>query len=68
MSTEMDHRQALSEWFNYRRLSNDNLREFNEQGYLVIGPVLTSRGLAHMRKQCMAAWYAEKDEFNPAGN
>ena len=68
MSTEMDPRQKLSEWFNYRRLSNDNLREFDEQGYLVIGPVLTSRGLAHMRKQCMAAWYAEKDEFNPAGN
>jgi len=68
MSTELDHRQALSEWFNYRRLSNDNLREFDEQGYLVIGPVLTSRGLAHMRKKCMAAWYAEKDEFNPDGN
>ena len=67
MSTTSDHRAVLSEWFNYCQLDNAQLHTFDDQGYLVIGPMLTDAGLHRMRDDCMAAWQAEKDEFKVDG-
>ena len=39
-------------------------REYAENGYRRLGPVLADAGLAEMRDQCMAAWRAEKGEFD----
>lgn len=47
-------------------LSEDRERAFAEQGYLRLGRVLTDAGLEAMRTECMAAWRAEKGEFDPA--
>ena len=41
-------------------------RAYAEQGFLHLGRVLTDAGLEAMRTESMAAWRAEKGEFNPA--
>jgi hypothetical protein len=48
-----------------RQLAQADLEVYAEQGYLVLGRVLTDQGLAQMREQCMAAWRAEKGTFDP---
>jgi len=52
-------------YFVERVLTSDELRTYNEQGYLALGRLLTDGGLDAMRQQCMAAWTAEKGEFDP---
>ena len=50
--------------FVYRRLTDEQLQSFDDQGYIYYGPILTDRGLALMREQAMTAWNADKREFN----
>ena len=52
--------------FIYNRLTESQLNEYNEQGYLALGRVLTDAGLARMREEVMAAWEAEKGPFDPS--
>ncbi|MSO22532.1 MAG: phytanoyl-CoA dioxygenase family protein [Acidobacteria bacterium] len=56
--------EALKQNFQYRLLSDDQLRDYAENGYHCYGPILTASGLAEMRRQCMAAWEAEKSAFD----
>lgn len=52
-------------FFNYRNLAPEELAIFKENGYLVIKNILTADGLEQMRKECMIAWNAEKQAFDP---
>lgn len=58
----------LAELFNYRRLTKAELRIFDEQGYLVIGSILTPEGRRRMVDESMAAWTAEKGPYDPNAN
>jgi ectoine hydroxylase-related dioxygenase (phytanoyl-CoA dioxygenase family) len=51
--------------FNYRSLSEAELRSFKEDGYLILKNMLTEAGLAEARKECMQAWNKEKESFDP---
>jgi len=68
MSITTNHRECLSAWFQYRQLTADELQTFADQGYLVLGPILTQHGLQRMRDECMTAWKKEKGEFDPNGS
>src|SRR3954471_24978578 len=52
--------------FNYSLLSASDLASFEENGYLIIKKVLSDRGLQLMRDECMQAWNAEKESFDPS--
>ncbi len=52
-------------YFNYRKLTPDELSSFKEEGYLILKNVLTQKGLNKMRQECMQAWNAEKESFDP---
>ena len=54
-----------SEYFNYEKLTPEELQQFNEQGYLIIKNILKQEGLEQMQKECMTAWEAEKQAFDP---
>ena len=60
--------QRHADLFLYRKLSDDQIRQYDEQGYLNIGPALTDLGLQRMREQVMKAWIAEKEAFDPDKN
>ena len=51
--------------FIWRKLTENDIAEYRQQGYLRYGPILTDAGLQHMRNQCMEAWRQEKGEFDP---
>lgn len=53
------------ELFNYRKLSDEELTSFTENGFLIIREILTSKGLAQMQNECMVAWNKEKEGFDP---
>lgn len=57
--------KAHHAYFNYNQLSIEELEQFNEQGCLIIKNILKEQGLQQMRKECMAAWDAEKLAFDP---
>lgn len=61
----MSGSDRYTDLFVYRRLSDEELRSYHEQGYLLYGRSLTDAGLERMRDECMAAWRAEKGEFDP---
>jgi ectoine hydroxylase-related dioxygenase (phytanoyl-CoA dioxygenase family) len=52
--------------FNYRSLSNDELKFFADNGYLILKNILTTEGLERMRAECMDAWNLEKESFDPS--
>lgn len=52
--------------FNYRLLTADELKSFKDNGYLILKNVLTREGLDKMRAECMTAWAAEKEAFDPS--
>jgi ectoine hydroxylase-related dioxygenase (phytanoyl-CoA dioxygenase family) len=52
--------------FNYRKLTPEELDFFKEEGYLIIKNILTDAGLQQMREECMQAWNAEKEAFDPS--
>ena len=53
------------EMFNYKKLTAEELKQFNDEGFLVLKGVLKPEGLEQMRKECMAAWAKEKEAFDP---
>lgn len=55
----------LSRYFRYHRLSDVELNFYHEQGYLILEDILTADGVERMIDECMAAWTAEKGEFDP---
>ena len=54
-----------TELFIYRPLTPDQIRSYNEQGFLSLGRVLTDAGIDQMRREAMVAWEAEKGPFDP---
>lgn len=57
----------LAEWFLPQTLDERQLVQFHDQGFLVVGPILTEAGLQLMREECMAAWNEVKGPFSPDG-
>jgi len=55
-----------SEYFNYKTLTPEELKKFEEEGFLVIEQILTAAGLQKIREESMAAWNAEKESFDPS--
>lgn len=55
----------LSDLFVFRKLSAEEVQRYRDEGYLLLGRTLTDKGLDQMREECMAAWRAEKGEFDP---
>lgn len=51
--------------FNYRKLSEEELAFYHNQGYLVIRNILSPNGIKQMQHQCMEAWVKQKGEFDP---
>jgi len=54
-----------NEQFIFRALTDDQLQQYETEGYLCLGRTLTDEGLDRMRQECMAAWTAEKGPFDP---
>ena len=50
--------------FNYRKLSSEELKLFDENGYLIVNNILSEDGLGQMRSECMQAWNGEKESFD----
>lgn len=50
--------------FIFRRLSDEQVQSFHDQGYIYYGRLLTDRGLALMREEAMAAWDEENRVFD----
>jgi hypothetical protein len=55
-----------NEYFNYRPLTAAEKQSFAQDGFLILPRVLTEKGLQLMREECMKAWNAEKQAFDPA--
>jgi hypothetical protein len=53
------------ELFNYRTLSDEQLQFYAEQGYVLCGSLLTSKGVAAMLEDSMQAWRKEQRQFDP---
>jgi len=51
--------------FNFKKLTEDQLSFFNENGYLIIKEILKPKGLKQMQAECMEAWGREKESFDP---
>lgn len=51
--------------FNYRPLTATELSSYEEQGFLVLGSVLTPEGVRRLVDECMTAWTAEKGPYDP---
>jgi hypothetical protein len=56
----------LKACFKYRRLSESEIRSYEEDGFLVLDEVLTPLGLERMRGEAMAAWEKEHADYDPA--
>lgn len=56
---------TTSDLFVHRRLGEQELADYQRQGYLLYGRILTDTGLEQMREECMTAWRATKGEFDP---
>lgn len=54
------------ELFIHRTIGPEDRAFYADNGYLLCGRTLTDRGLERMREECMAAWRAEKGDFDPA--
>ena len=50
-----------------QRLSDAQRESFRDHGFLQLGPLLTEHGLRQMQTECMSAWRAEKESFDPSG-
>jgi hypothetical protein len=53
------------EMFNYRKLTDEELKTFKEEGFLIIKGIVKQEGLNQMREECMKAWAKEKEAFDP---
>ena len=54
------------EYFVNRRLTETELRQYQDEGYLFLGRTLTETGLKLVRQQSMAAWETVKNDFDPS--
>jgi hypothetical protein len=52
--------QDLEPYFNYQSLTQEQIECYQAQGYLFLSQILTTKGLALFREQCLEAWDAEK--------
>lgn len=64
----MSASQQHEDLFIYHRLTEGQLAQFSEQGYLALGRTLTDAGIEAMRSQCMDAWVAEKGPYDAEGS
>lgn len=55
----------LTDLFVFQKLSDSQQQAYAREGFLQLGRVLTDAGLHAMRAESMAAWQAEKTEFDP---
>jgi hypothetical protein len=53
------------EWFNYKKLTGEQLNAFSENGFLIIKEIVKPAGLMQMQEECMLAWNNEKESFDP---
>jgi hypothetical protein len=53
--------------FDYRALSDADLRSYAERGFVVLRSVIRPAGLRRLVGECMAAWTAEKGPYDPRG-
>ena len=49
-----------TELFIYRSLTADQIRSYNDDGFLSLGRVLSDSGIEQMRREAMAAWEDER--------
>ena len=61
---DMNIVQRHTNSFVYRSLTEEELREYNENGYHYCVGLLRDHGLERMRNECMAAWEGEKEVFD----
>lgn len=57
-----------SDLFNYRDLTEAELRAYHDKGYLVINSILTPEGRRRMVEECMAVWTTQKGAYDPNAN
>ena len=50
--------------FNFQPLTDEQVRHYEEQGYLLLGRTLTDLGLQRMCDECMDAWRTQMGQFN----
>jgi hypothetical protein len=50
--------------FNYRKLNDDQLKTYQEQGYLIIKGLIPPASIKQMQNECMVAWNKEKEGFD----
>jgi len=63
MQTQPQRATRYTEEFEYRDLSENDVRRYEEEGYLLLGRTLTDEGLETMRRQCMEVWRTEKGDY-----
>lgn len=51
--------------FAYQKLTDEQVRFYEEEGYLKVGRTLHPEGVRQMLEQCMTAWNKEKEGFDP---
>src|SRR4051812_26868004 len=56
-----------SNLFFYPKLSDDQIAEYHQRGFLNVGRTLTDEGLRSIRDEVMEAWRKEKGEFKEGG-
>lgn len=53
--------------FDYRPLSDAQLRDYQDQGFLVLRGIVKPEGIRRLVDEAMAAWTAEKGPHDPNG-
>jgi hypothetical protein len=51
-----------------RTLTDAEVAQFNQDGYLVLGRTLTDEGLSRIRQEVTQIWQQKKDGFNPSSS
>jgi len=55
--------QSTSPYFNAVTLTPEQIRQYNNKGYLLLDATITPQGVEAMLEECMVAWRKEKGEF-----
>ena len=64
MTVKAESKQSLEKYFNYQSLTEEQIKFYTEQGYLLISQTLRDAGLELFREQCVKAWDAEKSGYD----
>jgi ectoine hydroxylase-related dioxygenase (phytanoyl-CoA dioxygenase family) len=51
--------------FNLRNLTEEELKSYRKNGYLIIREIIKPDGLKQIQDECMSAWSKEKESFDP---